>query len=163
AADAIREVLIHCSTMAHRHCAWPYAPAGVTAAQMNLYFTAAMMLLDRNAMQDQFHEDRLRDPAALAMIERISIEADPKDDGGGDDGREGGPGARGGDAGAGGQPGNPAVATAAPPQVRDARGSAVAAGSHCADQRNDRLARRQQRPRADRSRHPGPHAMTDRR
>jgi hypothetical protein len=28
---------------------------------MNLYFTSAMMILDRNAMQEQFREDRLAD------------------------------------------------------------------------------------------------------
>jgi 2-methylcitrate dehydratase PrpD len=70
--------------MAHRHCAWPYVPGGVTAAQMNMYFCAAMMMLDRNAMADQFSEDRLADPAALALIERIAIEADEKYDAGGD-------------------------------------------------------------------------------
>jgi 2-methylcitrate dehydratase PrpD len=83
-ATDIDRVIIHCSTMAHRHCAWPYEPAGVTAAQMNMFFAAAMMIIDRNAMLDQFREDRLSDPAAIAMIERITIEADPKYDAGGD-------------------------------------------------------------------------------
>ena len=72
-ADDIARVNIHCSTMAHRHCAWPYEPTGVTAAQMSMYFTAAMMMLDRNAMADQFREDRLSDPAALKIMERIQI------------------------------------------------------------------------------------------
>jgi 2-methylcitrate dehydratase PrpD len=84
AAKDVAEVVIHCSTMAHRHCAWPYEPSGVTAAQMNLFFTAAMMIVDRNAMQDQFREQRLADPAVLAMIERIRIEVDPRYDVGGD-------------------------------------------------------------------------------
>jgi len=84
AADDIGEVVIHCSSMAHRHCAWPYEPSGVTAAQMNLSFTAAMMIVDRNAMQDQFREERLADQAALAMIGKIRIEVDPKYDIGGD-------------------------------------------------------------------------------
>jgi 2-methylcitrate dehydratase PrpD len=70
--------------MAHRHCAWPYEPQGVTAAQMSMYFTAAMMMLDRNAMADQFREHRLSDPAALKLMERIQIDADPKYDAGGD-------------------------------------------------------------------------------
>jgi 2-methylcitrate dehydratase PrpD len=83
-ASDIDRVVIHCSTMAHRHCAWPYEPAGVTAAQMNMFFAAAMMIIDRNAMLDQFREDRLTDPAAMAMIERIAIEADPRYDVGGD-------------------------------------------------------------------------------
>ena len=115
-AGDIAEVVIHCSTMAHRHCAWPYEPAGVTAAQMNLFFTSAMMILERNAMQDQFREDRLADPAALAMIERIRIEVDPQYDVGGDTTRhcarvllvdEGRPPARTRDAAAPRQPGNP--------------------------------------------------------
>jgi 2-methylcitrate dehydratase PrpD len=87
AAGDIARVAIHCSTMAHRHCAWPYESAGVTAAQMNMFFAAAMMMLDRNAMLDQFREDRLEDPAALELIERISIEPDPKYDTGGDNTR----------------------------------------------------------------------------
>jgi 2-methylcitrate dehydratase len=51
---------------------------------MSMFFTAAMMVLDGNAMADQFREDRLADPAALALMERISIEADTKYDAGGD-------------------------------------------------------------------------------
>jgi 2-methylcitrate dehydratase PrpD len=86
-ASDIERVLIHCSTMAHRHCAWRYEPRGVTAAQMNLFFTSAMMIVDRQAMQDQFREDRLTDPAVLKMIERISIEVDPLYDAGGDQSR----------------------------------------------------------------------------
>src|SRR5262249_60695289 len=70
-ANDIREVAIDCSTMAHRHCAWPYEPQGVTAAQMNLYFTSAMMILDRNAMQEQFREDRLADPAVRRIVEQV--------------------------------------------------------------------------------------------
>jgi len=83
-ASDVAEVVIHCSTMAYRHCAWAYEPVGVTAAQMNLFFTSAMMIVERNAMQDQFREDRLTDKAALAMIEKIRIEVDPKYDSGGD-------------------------------------------------------------------------------
>ena len=83
AAD-IERVEVHCSTMAHRHCAWPYEPLGVTAAQMNMMFTAAMMIVDRAAMGGQFRAERLQDPRALAMIERIHVEADPRYDIGGD-------------------------------------------------------------------------------
>jgi 2-methylcitrate dehydratase PrpD len=84
AAQDIDRMVVHCSTMAHRHCAWAYEPRGVTAAQMNLFFTSAMMIVDRAAMQDQFRDERLADPKVLAMIERISIEVDPLYDTGGD-------------------------------------------------------------------------------
>jgi len=86
-ADDIEQVLIHCSTMAHRHCAWPYEPSGVTAAQMNLFFTSAMMMVDRAAMQNQFRDDRLTDPVVLEAIKRIKIEVDPLYDAGGDSSR----------------------------------------------------------------------------
>ncbi|WP_210496643.1 MmgE/PrpD family protein [Microvirga antarctica] len=84
AADDIENLRIHCSTMAHRHCAWPYKPAGVTAAQMNMLFTTAMMIVDRAIGPDQFADDRLADPAILAMIDRVQVEADPAYDLGGD-------------------------------------------------------------------------------
>ena len=83
-ADDIASVHIHCSTMAHRHCAWTYEPKGVTAAQMNMLFTAAMMIHDRAAMGAQFRADRLSDPAVLAIVGRITVEPDTAYDAGGD-------------------------------------------------------------------------------
>lgn len=84
AAGDVERVIIHCSTMAHRHCAWPYQPAGVTAAQMNMLYTAAVMILDRAVGAEQFREERLSDPRILAMIERLQVEVDPAYDRGGD-------------------------------------------------------------------------------
>jgi 2-methylcitrate dehydratase PrpD len=83
AAD-ISSVRIHCSTMAHRHCAWPYAPAGVTAAQMNMLYTAAVMILDRAVGPEQFREARLSDPRILDIIGQLRVEPDEAYDRGGD-------------------------------------------------------------------------------
>jgi 2-methylcitrate dehydratase PrpD len=83
AAD-IRSVRIHCSTMAHRHCAWPYVPAGVTAAQMNMLYTAAVMMLDRVVGPAQFEESRLADPRILETIGLLHVESDEAYDRGGD-------------------------------------------------------------------------------
>lgn len=80
----IAKVQIACSTMAHRHCAWPYKPSGVTAAQMNMYYTAAAMIRDRAVMGDQFRTERLDDDNARATMSLISIEPDPRYDSGGD-------------------------------------------------------------------------------
>jgi 2-methylcitrate dehydratase PrpD len=78
-------VEIHCSTMAHRHCAWPYRPAGVTAAQMNMAYCSAAMVLDGAVGPAQFREERLADPALLDfMATRLRIAADPAYDAGGD-------------------------------------------------------------------------------
>ena len=73
--------------MAHRHCAWPYTPAGVTAAQMNMPFALAMMAVDRAAMGAQFREERLEDPNVLAMLDRIRVEAAEEYSKGGDETR----------------------------------------------------------------------------
>lgn len=84
AADDIEEIHLLCSTMAHRHCAWPYQPQGVTTAQMSLYYTLAVMAHDGEVLTDQFEESRLEDPQLLAFMKRIRIEVDPAYDAGGD-------------------------------------------------------------------------------
>jgi 2-methylcitrate dehydratase PrpD len=86
-ADDIARIVVHCSAMAHRHCAWPYRPAGVTAAQMNMPFCLAMMAIDRAAMGAQFREDRLADPKVLPMLARIAIEPAEEYSRGGDETR----------------------------------------------------------------------------
>ena len=87
AAGDIERIVVHCSAMAHRHCAWPYRPAGVTAAQMNMPFALAMMAVDRAAMGAQFREDRLADPKALPMLDRIVVEPAEEYSKGGDETR----------------------------------------------------------------------------
>jgi 2-methylcitrate dehydratase PrpD len=86
-AGEIERLVVHCSAMAHRHCAWPYRPAGVTAAQMNMPFALAMMAVDRAAMGAQFREDRLADPKVLAMLDRIAVEPAEEYSKGGDETR----------------------------------------------------------------------------
>jgi 2-methylcitrate dehydratase PrpD len=86
-AGEIERLVVHCSAMAHRHCAWPYRPAGVTAAQMNMPFALAMMAVDRAAMGAQFREDRLADPKVLAMLDRIVVEPAEEYSKGGDETR----------------------------------------------------------------------------
>jgi 2-methylcitrate dehydratase PrpD len=87
AARDIARIVVHCSAMAHRHCAWPYRPAGVTAAQMNMPFALAMMAVDRAAMGAQFREDRLADPKVLPMLDRIVVEPAEEYSKGGDETR----------------------------------------------------------------------------
>lgn len=71
-ADDIGRISVGCSHMTFVHTAWPYQPAGVTAAQMNLFYGLAVMALHRDASVRQYDADRLADPAVLAFIERIS-------------------------------------------------------------------------------------------
>lgn len=83
-ANDIFEVRVHCSTMAHRHCAWRYIPQGVTSAQMSLYYTLAAMAFDGEVLTDQFSETRLADPTLVEFMDRIRIEVEPAFDEGGD-------------------------------------------------------------------------------
>jgi 2-methylcitrate dehydratase PrpD len=58
------------------HTAWSYKPAGVTAAQMNLFYGLAVIALHRDASVRQYDERRLADPAVLGFIARISASED---------------------------------------------------------------------------------------
>ena len=66
------------SQATYLHCAWEYKAQGVTAAQMNLYFGLAMIVLDGTAFVDQYREERLRDPRALDLIGRMTARIDPE-------------------------------------------------------------------------------------
>jgi aconitate decarboxylase len=76
-ADDIERISVGCSHMTFVHTAWPYKPAGVTAAQMNLFYGLAVIALYRDASVQQYGEDRLADPAVLGFIKRISAFEDP--------------------------------------------------------------------------------------
>jgi aconitate decarboxylase len=71
-AGDIERISVGCSHMTFVHTAWPYRPAGVTAAQMNLFYGLAVIALHRDASVRQYEERRLADPAVLSFIERIS-------------------------------------------------------------------------------------------
>jgi aconitate decarboxylase len=47
-------------------------PAGITTAQMNLFYGLAMIALHRDASVRQYAEHQLADPAALGFMPRIS-------------------------------------------------------------------------------------------
>jgi aconitate decarboxylase len=75
-AGDIEHISVGCSHMTFVHTAWPYKPAGVTAAQMNLFYGLAVIALHRDASVVQYDEQRLADPAVLGLIERISAYED---------------------------------------------------------------------------------------
>lgn len=82
-ADDVAHVTIRMSGVGTTNVGWKYVPAGVLAAQMNGSFAAAVKLLDDEVFVDQYRDDRLADPAVLAMIDRIEIVHDPALDVGG--------------------------------------------------------------------------------
>jgi aconitate decarboxylase len=72
----IERISAGCSHMTYVHTGWPYKPAGVTAAQMNLFYGLAVIALHRDASVIQYDEAKLADPAVLRFIERISAYED---------------------------------------------------------------------------------------
>jgi len=90
ALDALRAILVEASLSHHQiesievgcghmtfvHTAWTYQPAGVTAAQMNMYYGLAVMALRGDVSVTDYTQDKIADPAVLAFIPRIRIFVD---------------------------------------------------------------------------------------
>ncbi len=82
-ARDLKQLRIYMSKKAVSNVGWKYVPAGVVAAQMNGYYTAAVKLLDGEVFIEQFVESRLADPRVMGLIDRIQITHDPVFDAGG--------------------------------------------------------------------------------
>ena len=75
-AKQIERIKVGCSHMTYVHTAWPYRPAGITAAQMNMFYGLAMIALHRDASVRRYEEQGLDDPAARSFIDRITAYED---------------------------------------------------------------------------------------
>jgi aconitate decarboxylase len=82
-AETLAHLTIRMSKKSHINIAWPYKPDEVISAQMNGYYAAAVTLLDGEAFIDQYSEQRIKDPAILALLPSIQILHDPDLDRGG--------------------------------------------------------------------------------
>uniref|UniRef100_UPI0040479F76 hypothetical protein n=1 Tax=Yoonia sp. TaxID=2212373 RepID=UPI0040479F76 len=69
--EDIKRVEVGLSPMTYTHCAWEYKSQGVTAAQMNLFYSLTVMGIDGMAFVAQYDESRLTDPRILSFIPRI--------------------------------------------------------------------------------------------
>jgi 2-methylcitrate dehydratase PrpD len=72
----IQSIEIGCGRMTFVHTAWDYRPAGVTAAQMNMFYGIAVMALHGDVAARDYTEDRIADPETLAFIRRIKVFVD---------------------------------------------------------------------------------------
>jgi len=77
AAQDVERIVVHGSQVTADHVGWKYQPAGMTAAQLNLPFCAATLLLEDDCFIEQFQPGAERDPRRLALAERVSVLADP--------------------------------------------------------------------------------------
>ncbi len=76
AAD-IERIVVHASQVTVDHAGWPYRPEGLTAAQLNLPFCAATLILSGDAFVDQFTPDCVNDRARIELARRVQVVHDP--------------------------------------------------------------------------------------
>jgi aconitate decarboxylase len=75
-ASDIRAVEVGCGHMTFVHTAWTYRDAGVTAAQMNMFYGLAAMATGGDVTVADYTPARMQDPALLGFIPRITIDED---------------------------------------------------------------------------------------
>lgn len=75
-ASDIRSVDVGCGHMTFVHTAWTYRDAGVTAAQMNMFYGLAAMATGGDVTVADYTPARMQDAALLGFIPRITIRED---------------------------------------------------------------------------------------
>ena len=76
AAD-VEKVVVYCTQATALHVGWKYVPQGLTSAQLNLPYCVATLLLDGDVFVDQFTDDKVADPARMALAEKVEVREDP--------------------------------------------------------------------------------------
>jgi aconitate decarboxylase len=77
-AEDVARVLVRGSRVTMDHVGWPYAPQGMTSAQLNLPYCVATLLLDGDVFVDQFTEDKVADPDRMRIAAKVQVAEDPE-------------------------------------------------------------------------------------
>jgi aconitate decarboxylase len=77
AAD-VEQIVVHCSRATLEHAGWPYRPEGMTAAQLNLPFCIATLLLEGEVFVEQFSPGAIRSPERIALAQKVKVVEDPE-------------------------------------------------------------------------------------
>jgi 2-methylcitrate dehydratase PrpD len=72
-----RRVRVGLSKVVDVQCGFAYAPGSALNAQMSLRYVIAVALTDGQALPAQFTEQRMNDPALVALAGRLECERDP--------------------------------------------------------------------------------------
>ena len=70
-------IVVHASQVTVDHAGWPYRPEGMTAAQLNLPFCVATLLIEGDVFVDQFTPGSFADPARIALARKVKVVHDP--------------------------------------------------------------------------------------
>jgi 2-methylcitrate dehydratase PrpD len=76
-AKDVRKIVVHASQVTLDHAGWKYRPAGLAAAQMNLAFCVATLILEGDCFVDQFDDKAATDRGRIALAEKVEVVADP--------------------------------------------------------------------------------------
>jgi len=76
----VREVRVATSEYQVLHSGWEYKPSTIMAAQMNMQYCIAVLLMQGAVFVDQFKPELLADPDILALARRVAVETDPAQD-----------------------------------------------------------------------------------
>ena len=77
-AGDVAKIIVHGSQGTASHVGWKYVPQGLTSAQLNMPYCVATFLLEGDCFVDQFTEDKVADPARMALADRIEVRHDPQ-------------------------------------------------------------------------------------
>lgn len=77
ALDEVVGIVVHASQVTLDHAGWPYKPEGLTAAQLNLAFCVATLLIEGDVFVDEFTPDCAADPARIALARKVTVVHDP--------------------------------------------------------------------------------------
>jgi 2-methylcitrate dehydratase PrpD len=75
--DEIEEIVVHGSQVTADHVGWPYKPEGLTAAQLNLPFCVATLLIEGDVFVDEFTPDCVDDAVRIALSRKVRVVHDP--------------------------------------------------------------------------------------
>jgi 2-methylcitrate dehydratase PrpD len=74
----VARIVVHGSQVTVDHVGWPYRPQGLTAAQLNLPYCVATLLLEGDVFVEQFSDALVADPARMALAEKVAVRHDPQ-------------------------------------------------------------------------------------
>jgi len=76
-ADDIRNIVVHSSRVSADHVGWKYKPEGMTAAQLNLPYCIATLLLEGDVFVEQFTDEAVFDAGRIALADKVEVREDP--------------------------------------------------------------------------------------
>lgn len=75
--NEVKEIVVYGSQVTSDHVGWPYKPDGLTAAQLNLPFCVATLLIEGDVFVDEFKPDCIDDAARIALSCKVRVLHDP--------------------------------------------------------------------------------------